>query len=202
MTSELTAQLQDFMSRLNKEPDPKELQPTPDGNAKNLPISYVEMTLDEIYLGQWSTSECTYQQVFNEVIGSIILTVVHPITGMEIKRAGYASIVITQDSGSKLQDFNTTKKKNALDLAFPKLKAECLKNAAASLGKIFGRDINRKQTDSYKVAYVSLSDNGFKSLIERIDKGERNLIPLAKTNFMLTDVQEEILAGLETKKLN
>lgn len=202
MTSELTAQLQDFMSRLNKEPDPKELQPTPDGNAKNLPISYVEMTLDEIYLGQWSTSECTYQQVFNEVIGSIILTVVHPITGMEIKRAGYASIVITQDSGSKLQDFNTTKKKNALDLAFPKLKAECLKNAAASLGKIFGRDINRKTADVYKQAYPQISDKAFNELIKRLDNGESNLLHLAWTNFTLTEIQEAILKGYETKKLN
>jgi len=42
------------------------------------------------------------------------------------------------------------KKANAMDLAFGKLKAECLKNAALSLGKVFGRDINRVNKDTYK----------------------------------------------------
>jgi hypothetical protein len=42
------------------------------------------------------------------------------------------------------------KKPNALDLAFPKLKTECIKNAALSLGKLFGRDLNRKNADVYK----------------------------------------------------
>jgi hypothetical protein len=42
------------------------------------------------------------------------------------------------------------KKANAMDLAFGKLKAECLKNAALSLGKVFGRDLNRKNKDTYK----------------------------------------------------
>lgn len=37
-----------------------------------------------------------------------------------------------------------------MDLAFGKLKAECLKNAALSLGKVFGRDLNRVNKDSYK----------------------------------------------------
>jgi hypothetical protein len=42
------------------------------------------------------------------------------------------------------------KKSNALDMGFPKLKAECLKNAANSLGKMFGRDLNRKKSDTFK----------------------------------------------------
>ena len=37
-----------------------------------------------------------------------------------------------------------------MDLAFGKLKAECLKNAALSLGKVFGRDLNRINKDTYK----------------------------------------------------
>jgi hypothetical protein len=42
------------------------------------------------------------------------------------------------------------KKANALDMGFPKLKAECLKNASQSLGKVFGRDINRKTSDTFQ----------------------------------------------------
>src|SRR5688572_7329774 len=130
--------LQDFQRRLNMEPDPREFEETPDGKARTLPISFVEMTLDEIYLGLWETSEPHYIQVFNEVIGSLVLTVTHPVTGQLIHRTGYGSVVITQDKDATIAEFTTTKKKNALDLSFPKLKAECVKNAAQSLGKIFG----------------------------------------------------------------
>lgn len=145
-------QVQNFQEKLNREPDPREFQPTPDGKARTLPISFVEMTLDELYLGQWETTEPKYQQVFNEVIGTVELTVWHPITQRKITRAGWASVVIMQDKDATIADFNQTNKKNALDLSFPKLGAEALKNAAKSLGKIFGRDINRKEADVFKPA--------------------------------------------------
>lgn len=137
--------LQQFTQLLNTEPDKLTLTDTPDKKAKTIPISHIEMLLDTLFFGQWSTSEPTYQQVFNEVVGTLTLTVTHPFSGEKITRVGYAAIIIQQDKDAVLADFNATKKKNALDLAFPKLKAECLKNAAGSLGKIFGRDINRKE---------------------------------------------------------
>ena len=141
--------LQKFTALLNREPDAANIEPTADGKARTLPISFVEMQLDEIFFGQWSLSEPHYQREFNEVIGSAILTVVHPISGRQIKRVGFASVVIMQDANTSLGQFNEHKKKNALDLTFPKLKAEILKNAAASLGKTFGRDLNRKKADTY-----------------------------------------------------
>lgn len=145
----MLVKLQKFTALLNREPDKNNLQPTPDGKAKSLPISFVEMTLDELFFGQWSLSEPHYQREFNEVIGSAVLTVLHPVSGREIKRLGFASVIITQDKDATLSQFNDTKKKNALDLTFPKLKAEILKNAAASLGKVFGRDINRTHSDQF-----------------------------------------------------
>lgn len=195
-------QLQDFLKRLNQEPDTSELDKTPDGKALTLPISFIEMTLDEIFLGQWETSEPTYQQIFNEVVGSLVLTVWHPITSQPIRRVGFASIVITQDKDATMADFNTTKKKNALDMAFPKLKAECVKNAAQSLGKVFGRDLNRKRKDEFKPAYKSLSDAGFKTLLDRVEKGDWQALELAQSNFILSEIQNDILEGLKPKLLN
>jgi hypothetical protein len=34
-------------------------------------------------------------------------------------------------------------------MGFPNLKSECIKNACKSLGKIFGRDLNRKDSDDF-----------------------------------------------------
>jgi len=194
--------LQDFARKLNVEPNPAEFEKTPDGRANTLPISFVEMTLDEIYLGRWSHTDAHFQQIFNEVVGTVELTVIHPITNEPITRTGWASVVITQDSGSKVSDFNMTKKMNALDLSFPKLGAEALKNAAKSLGKVFGRDINRKQKDTFKPVLKPLSDAGMMDAIKRIESGKLETIALAEENFLLTDVQKEVLRAAVPKLLS
>jgi hypothetical protein len=192
--------MQDFTRRLNAEPDPREFDKTPDGKAQTLPISFVEMTLDELFLGQWELSDVHSQQIFNEVVGTGILTVWHPVTGRPLKRAGFGAVVITQDKDALVSDFNMTKKKNALDLTFPKLKAEILKNAAQSLGKIFGRDINRKLRDVFKPALKPLSDQGLLDAIKRIEDGKLETLALAESNFILTDVQKEMLTNAVPNK--
>lgn len=205
--------LQDFARRLNNEPDPREFDKTPDGRANYLPISFVEMTLDELFLGQWSTENFKWSAITNEVQGSLELIVIHPVTGMQIRRTGAGSIVITVDSITteekdkmSKQERNLfaldpgNKKPNALDLGFPKLKAECIKNAAQSLGKIFGRDINRKKKDVFKPALKPLSDEGLLSAIKRIEAGQIETIPLAEANFILTDVQKEMLNNAVPQK--
>lgn len=187
--------LQDFQRKLNAEPDPREFEPTPDKKARTLPISFVQMTLDELYFGQWSSSDPTYQQIFNEVVATVILTVTHPITGKDIRRAGWASVIITQDKDALVADFNVTKKKNALDLAFPKLGAEAFKNAAQSLGKVLGRDINRKHVDVFKPTLKPISDGALQDAIKRVESGRIETIALAEENFLLTDDQKALLNG-------
>lgn len=201
-TQDYLAKMQNFQARLNQEPDPKELDTTPDGRAKTLPISFVEMTLDELFFGQWELSSASYQQVFNEVVGTAELTVWHPISGKPLKRTGFASVVITQDKDAAIADFQSTKKKNALDLTFPKLKSEILKNAAASLGKVFGRDINRKYADVYKPTLKALPDAALKAASARIEAGEPNVLALVESNFLLSDDQRNLLQEITLKKLS
>lgn len=203
--------IQEFTRKLNIDPDPKECDTTPDGKAKTLPISFVEMTLDELFLGQWGTRNFTSKAILNEVIGELELFVIHPVTGREIARAGAASIIIQVDkrpdglSGKEANQWAldpSNKKSNALDLGYPKLKAECVKNAAQSLGKIFGRDLNRKKNDSYKTPMKPITDNAFKALIDRVEKGENNLIIVAEENFILDEMQKAMLSGASQKLLS
>lgn len=159
-TKELKLDLQKFQKVLNKIPVAG-IDRTPDNKASTLVISQVEMSLDELFFGQWSTKNFTWNQVMNEVVGSIDLVVLHPVSGLEITRVGAASITIMVDKvPDEIKDDSqkrnqwaldpNNKKPSALDLAFPKLKAECVKNAALSLGKLFGRDLNRKKFADYK----------------------------------------------------
>lgn len=150
--------IQKFVSSLNNSDPISGVENTPDNKAKTLTISHVEMTLDEYFFGLWSTENFKWTTIQNEVVGSLDLVVVHPMNGMLIRRIGAASIIIQVDKvpdnlkGRERNEWAlnvSNKKSNALDMGFPKLKAECLKNAAQSLGKIFGRDLNRKQKDTF-----------------------------------------------------
>ena len=209
--TELIVKLQAFMTRLNSEPNQKEFDTTPDGKAKTLPISFVEMTLDELYHGRWGSRNFTSKVILNEVIGELELYVIHPITGEEITRIGAASIIIQVDrkpegiSGKEANQWSldpSNKKSNALDLGYPKLKAECIKNAAQSLGKLLGRDINRKNKDVYKTPLKPIPDNAFKTLLERVEKGEHQLVLVAEQNFIIDELQMAILQGAAQKMLS
>ena len=152
-SEDIRLKMQNFTQALNKEPA-SGVDSTPDGKAKTINISHIEMTLDEMFFGAWSTENFKWTVIQNEVVGSLDLVVLHPSSGMLLRRVGAASIIIQVDKvpdeikgNLKARNIHAlspeNKKPNALDMGFPKLKAECLKNAAQSLGKLFGRDLNR-----------------------------------------------------------
>lgn len=203
--------LQEFQRKLNQEPKADELGSTPDGKAQTLPISFVEMTLDEIFFGQWSTENFKWSAIANEVQGSLELVLIHPVNQREIRRTGAASIVIQVDKAPedvKGQARNewalnpSNKKSNALDLGFPKLKAECLKNAAQSLGKIFGRDLNRKQKDTFQAQLIPIPDKVMKWALDQIETGKKEeweVLALCSANFILTSEQIAIIKSASPK---
>ena len=204
---EMRINLEKFVAGLNKMPNAEELQKTPDGKANSFPISFVEMTLDEMFFGLWSTENFHWSAIQNEVQGSIDLVVLHPITGFPIRRTGAASIVIMVDkvpdelkNDSQRRNMWSTdvnnKKPNALDLGFPKLKAECIKNAALSLGKAFGRDINRKVADSYKPLISGSAQGMLRVINTAIEAGNYSS---AKMLISSSRLQEEIKLELLEK---
>lgn len=151
--------LQNFVTILSKIPDHKELEKTPDGKAFYLPVDFIETSLDELFYGLWETKSFEWKAIANEITASITLRVFHPVAKVWIERIGAASIAIMVDKApSDLtgQDKNRwaldigNKKPNALDMGLPKLKTDCVKNAALSFGNTFGRNINRAKIDTYK----------------------------------------------------
>lgn len=165
LTDQATAaerlRLQGFLDKINKLPPLDSIDETPDGKAYTILISHIEMTLDEYFFGMWETYDFKWAVIANEVVGSIILEVTHPVNGAKLRRTGAAAIQIMVDKApddvakdriekNRWANNPDNKKPSALDMGFPKLKAECLKNAAQSFGKLFGRDLNRKKADNFK----------------------------------------------------
>lgn len=150
-----------FQQLLNQHPNKADVKQNQMAkNAEYVPINVIERTLDELYSGLWQTAGFTTQVVANEIVGSIELRVFHPVAKEWLTRIGAASVLIQTASGQPVTLEN--KIKNTLTKDFPHLKAECIKNAAKSLGVVFGRNLNRGKDDEFM--YLSetvqtLSDN-------------------------------------------
>ena len=90
------------------------------------------------------------EQIFNEILVTARIKVLHPVLNQWLNYDGVGSSVIQQDANTKVMDFHQFKKPNAMQLAFPKAYAEAIKNAAKKIGKRFGADINRDIEDNYE----------------------------------------------------
>lgn len=136
-----------WQEELNKYPDPSTLK-SRDG-VRYVPISHIEALLDTLFFGLWSLENFKYQVVANEICAQIELKVYHPIMGVWITRTGVGAAMIRQKSGAAVTDVSA-KIKNALEMDLAHAKADAMKNAAKSLGKIFGRDLARKKDQQGK----------------------------------------------------
>ena len=159
------ARLQRFTSILNSDVEADKLQQHPVAKkAKYLPISFVEMAMDELFFGHWCTENFRWQVVANEVVATMTVRFKHPVSKEWLSRtgaAGYQIMVdtIPEDQKKKMsrQEVNAwandvmNKKPSALEMGgFASLKADCFKNACLSIGRYFGRDVNRLLTaDDY-----------------------------------------------------
>jgi len=144
-----------FTKRLNTAPPATEVAINKfSDNSKYLPISFVQMRLDEIFLGLWSWEVSAVQVIANEVLVWGNLKVFHPVVKQWITRSGTGAAMILQNKGADITDIGA-KIKNTLVKDFPHAEAEALKSAAKKLGKAFGRDLNRQLEDHYESEYFA-----------------------------------------------
>jgi hypothetical protein len=145
--AEMEPDFKKHTGNLNQKPLSTEIKTNQQANnSKYIGIGTIESELDYLYNGLWSTENFRWQVVANEIIGSLDLKVFHPVAMIWLTRTGSASTMIQQKKDSDIQDIGA-KIKNTLVKDFPHLKAECIKNAAKSLGDRFGRNLNRNQDD-------------------------------------------------------
>lgn len=149
MEKEKLSELQKYQKFINQPPKESELITNKAAaNTQYLPISFLEMEMDEVFFGCWGCCDFKTQVVGNEIIGSITIWAIHPVTGVKIERVGAAGTMIRCKQG---QPFDANGKiANALEMDYPHLKADCMRNGIGSFGKRFGRDINRKHTDVFR----------------------------------------------------
>lgn len=167
----LREKIQNFQKILHKEPPPDEIRVNKQANnSKYVPISFLEMKLDELFFGIWSTKNFQSKTVVNEEVGSIELWYFHPTAKTWLCRVGAGAVMIQQKKDSEITDIGA-KIKNTMTKDYPHLKAECFRNACLSLGKAFGRDLNREFEDQYNPIIKESNIDELGLALKKIIKG-------------------------------
>lgn len=138
---------------LNQPPKESWLRTHPlNSKVKYLPIERIEWLLSYIFgFGGWEFNVIDYKLVANSICVAGRLTVKHPLTGEKLSFDGTGAWALQTEKGASAMDI-TKLNSNAVMLAFPAAKSECLKDAAHLLGNLFGASANRAE----KIAYDSI----------------------------------------------
>jgi hypothetical protein len=88
--------------------------------------------------------------MFNAVYATIRLHYLHPVTGEWSFHDGTGADQIQTKSGASAADLSAIGN-NAVSMSLPKAVSFAISDATDHLGKLFGRDLNRKETMGFGV---------------------------------------------------
>lgn len=113
-----------------------------------LPIEKVEYLLKKVFK-RFKVEVIDYKPLFNSVSCHVRVHYIDPISGEWDFQDGVASVGVQLDAGSNGSDMSKIKH-DAVMKALPAAKSYAVKDAMENLGKLFGSDLNRKDTIAFE----------------------------------------------------
>ncbi len=145
---ELAGKHNELNMLLNCQPNPKWIKQNKFANNSNyIPVGVIEFLLTSIYI-KWRVEIRTVQVIANSVVATIRLYVLDPITGEWDWQDGVGASPIQTKSGAAATDFSQVNT-SAVQMAAPAAETYAFKDAAEKLGRLFGKDLNRKDDTNY-----------------------------------------------------
>lgn len=138
----------DLTVLLNQEPNKTWIKDHPTAaNVKYIPIGIIEWLLTYIFV-TWHVEIRETKLIANSVCVTIRLFYRDPITGEEKWTDGVGAAALQVNKGEMASDFDKIKSA-AVMIAAPMAKTYAIKDAAETLGRLFGKDLNRKEEMGY-----------------------------------------------------
>jgi hypothetical protein len=134
---------------LNQNPAKSWIKKHPLYNNDYLPIDKVEFLLT-IFFKIWRVEVKNVFQIANSVCVTVRLYYQDADSNKLNWQDGAGANPLQVNSGAKPMDSDAIKS-NAVMLALPIAETNAIKDAADKIGKIFGRDLNRKDTLNYDI---------------------------------------------------
>lgn len=121
-----------------------------------LPVEKVEFLLTRIFQ-EWRREVKAVQLILNSVVATVRIHYKNPVTGEWSYHDGVGACPIQTDSQAAAGDFSKLKTAG-VQMAAPAAVSYALKDAAECLGKLFGKDLNRRDTSAFSGAYSKPKD--------------------------------------------
>lgn len=118
-----------------------------------LTIQRVETLLTAIFQ-EWKTEVISSGQLFNSVYVHVRVHYKSPLDGSWKFHDGLGAVGVQTDKGEAASNLNAIKQ-DAVMKALPAAKSYAIKDAAEHLGKLFGRDLSRKDVVEFKPTYFT-----------------------------------------------
>lgn len=145
-----------FLQVVNTVPPQNWLKDHPTAKGvKYMPIEKVELLLTRIFQ-QWRVEVRREGQLANSIYTTIRLHYLDPIDNVWLWQDGVGAAPIKTDKGASAADMSAIKN-DAVMTGLPAAKSFAVKDAAEQIGKIFGKDINRKDVMDFAPSYDNLS---------------------------------------------
>lgn len=143
-----------FNLLLNQPPHEKWIKEHPMiDNWKYIPVDKIEFLILRIF-GQWKREVLREGVMFNSVYAVVRLWVLHPVTGEWTYHDGGGAAPVQTDKGFSAADLSHIKNA-AVQIALPSAISYALKDAAECLGKLFGKDLNKKDVIAFRSSFES-----------------------------------------------
>lgn len=130
---------------------------------KYLPIERVEYMLTKIF-GEWRVEVQREGQMFNSVYVCVRLHLKSPITGEWFYHDGLGAVGVQTDKGESASNLAAIKQ-DAIMKALPAAESYAIKDAAEKLGRLFGKDLNRKDIIEFTPTFEKITNEQLKSLV-------------------------------------
>lgn len=141
-----------FLELVNQDPPAKFIKDHPLAKGvKYIPIDKIEMMLTNIFQ-EWYVEVLKTGQLLNSIEVTVRLFYKNPVTKEWQHQDGVGAMAIQVDKGKSASELIHVKS-DAIMKGLPAAKSYAIKDAAEHIGKIFGRDLNRKDTIAFSGSY-------------------------------------------------
>ena len=119
--------------------------------VKYLPIEKVELLLTRIFQ-EWHVEIRDSKQIMNSLAVTVRLHYKDPIDGEYRWQEGVGAVPAQTDKGAKASDM-TAILSDAVMKGLPSAESFAIKDAAEKIGKLFGKDLNRRDVMPFNPTY-------------------------------------------------
>jgi len=143
-------------------------------NLKYIPIERLEYLMTSIF-SQWNVEIKSAMLMGNSVVVIVRVHYKDPTTGGQLFQDGIGATPIQVNKGAGAIDFSQIKS-SAIQMSAPSAETYAIKDAVEKIGKIFGKDLNRKDliqyTDTLNKSIDSMTPFGQAKNMAKSLKGE------------------------------